>query len=199
MKLKAVIFDADGMVITNTTRFSDRFSQEFGVNYADMLPFFEGEFKQCLIGKADLKVVIQPYLAKWNWNKSAEELLEYWFASEHSIDKQVTDFVQQLRKQEIACYLGTNQEKYRTEYMKTEMGFSEVFNGIFSSADIGHKKPHAEFFEYIFKKLSPIEKEEVWFWDDTKENVEGAKKFGFNAELYTDFSSFKNKMNSLSV
>lgn len=194
--IKAVIFDADGMVITNTTRFSDRFSQEFGVDYAEMLPFFEGEFKQCLIGKADLKEVLKPYLAKWNWEKPVEELLEYWFVSEQSIDKQVTDFAQQLRNQGIACYLGTNQEKYRIEYMKNKMGFSEIFDGIFSSADIGHKKPQPEFFKYIFRKLSPIEKQEVWFWDDTQESVEGAKDFGFKADLYTDFATFKNKMST---
>lgn len=199
MKLKAVIFDADGMVITNTTRFSESFSREFGVDYADMLPFFEGEFRQCLIGKADLKAAIQPYLAKWNWDKSAEELLEFWFMSEHHIDEQVVAYVQQLRNQGIACYLGTNQEKHRTEYMRTKMGFSEVFDDIYSSAEIGYKKPHPEFFKYIFKKLSPIEKEEIWFWDDTEENVEGAKKFGFNAELYTDFNNFKTKMNNLVV
>lgn len=196
MKTKAVIFDADGMVITNTTRFSDRFSQEFGVDYAAMLPFFEGEFKQCLIGQADLKVVLKPYLAKWNWDKPIEELLEYWFSSEHNIDKQVTNFVQKLRNQGIACYLGTNQEKYRIEYMKKKMGFSEIFDGIFSSADIGYKKPHPEFFEYIFEKLSPIKKKEVWFWDDTQENVEGAKEFGFTADLYTDFTTFKNKVST---
>jgi putative hydrolase of the HAD superfamily len=199
MKTKVIIFDADGMVISNTTRFSGKYSQEFGVDYADMLSFFEGEFQQCLVGKADLKVVLQSYLVKWKWNKSTGDFLEYWFSSEHHIDKQVVQYIQQLRSQGIVCALGTNQENYRTEYMKTKMGFAEVFDTVFSSADIGHKKPHAEFFEYILDKLLPVTKEEIWFWDDTPKNVEGAKRFGLKADLYTDFAGFKAKLDSLVV
>ena len=46
----------------------------------------------------------------------------------------------------------------------------------------------------IFQDLENIKKEEILFWDDKAENVQGAKDFGINAELFTSFLDFKGKM-----
>jgi len=35
------------------------------------------------------------------------------------------------------------------------------------------------------------------FWDDDQENVDGAKAFGFQSYLYTNFASFQKVVNPL--
>jgi FMN phosphatase YigB (HAD superfamily) len=40
----------------------------------------------------------------------------------------------------------------------------------------------------------PMDKSEILFWDDLTENVEQAREFGYQAERYTDFKNFKEKM-----
>lgn len=191
--IKVILFDADGVLI-NGEKFSVNLEREYGISKEKTLPFFTGIFKECIIGNADLKEVIKPYLKDWGWEKSVEELLDFWFKSEHKIDEELVKYIQQLRQKGIQCYLATNQEKYRATYMLDKMGFKDCFDQVFASAHLGHKKPDLEFFSKVMEKLSEIKKDEVLFWDDTLENIEAAIQFGIKAEFYTNFQDFKEKM-----
>lgn len=62
------------------------------------LPFFNGEFQDCLIGKADLKNVVKKYLKNWGWQKSVDDLLKEWFQFEHNIDEELADYLSSLKK-----------------------------------------------------------------------------------------------------
>ena len=81
--------------------------------------------------------------------------------------------------------------------MKKSMGFNKVFDKVFSSAEVGFKKPDKEFFQVIMKELKGVKKEEILFWDDREKNIIGAKKFGFKAYIYETFTDFKKKINGL--
>lgn len=194
--IKAIIFDSDGM--TNCAeKFSVRFSRDFNIPYEQILPFFLNEFKGCLVGKADLKDVIKPYLIKWNWQKSVDELLNYWFSGEVNVDTRVMEVIGMLKQKSIKCYLATNQEKYRTDYMVEQMNYKKIFDAIFSSAEIGYKKPQPEFFQVVLEKIGNPPKNEIMFWDDDQENVDGAKAFGLQSYLYTGFDSFQKIISPL--
>jgi len=122
--IKVVLFDVDG-VIVNAEMWSKQLANDYGINPSIIDTFFKKEFQNCLIGKADLKVSISPYLKKWGWDKSVDDLLEYWFKSEHKIFEPLIIYIQNLRTKGIKCYLATNQEKYRTEYMLDQMKFND--------------------------------------------------------------------------
>lgn len=196
--IKAIIFDSDGM--TNCAeKFSVRFSRDFDIPYDRILPFFLNEFKGCLIGKSDLKEVIKPYLEKWGWRGTVDDLLDYWFAGEVNVDTRVMDAIGKLKQRGIKCYLATNQEKYRTDFMIEQMNYKTIFDGIFSSAEIGRKKPQTEFFQAVLEKIGNPPKDEVMFWDDDQENVDGAKDFGFQSCLYANFDEFKKTISHLLI
>jgi putative hydrolase of the HAD superfamily len=137
---------------------------------------------------------IKPWLSNWKWNKTAQDFLQFWFEAEHNIDRNVVSIIEQIRKEGIKCFLATNQEKYRTEYIKKKMGFENLFDYIFSSSEIGFKKPEKEFYEFILNKIKKeynIQPQEVLFFDDSKENVEIAKELKIRAYVYKDFRGFK--------
>jgi putative hydrolase of the HAD superfamily len=193
--IKALLIDADGVII-NAEYFSIQYSRDFGIDSNAMMPFFNSLFQQALIGKADLKEIVQPYLIEWKWRKSIDEFLDYWFKAENKINKPLIEVVKNIQRKGIKCYIATNQEKYRTQYMMEHMGFDKLFDGIFSSAHIGHIKPQKEFYQSIIKKLS-LPAEQILFWDDTPSHINGAKKSGIQAELYTSFDDFKLKMSAI--
>ena len=194
---KAIIFDADGMVIVGGERFSTRLAREYGIPQEVTAAFFKNEFQQCLVDKADLRVELTKYIAGWGWKGSVDDLLEYWFSGESKVDERIIVAVKKLRASGTRCHLGTNQEKYRTEYLKHEVHFNGIFDGIFSSAHIGAKKPSVKFFDHVFQTLQPIEKDEIFFWDDTLENVEAARSFGFQSKFYVGYEDFAQQYPSL--
>jgi putative hydrolase of the HAD superfamily len=200
MNIKVIVFDADGVVINSPGYFSLQYQKDFGVSNDVMLPFFKGVFQDCLVGKADLREELKKVLDDWKWKGTIDELLDYWFKSEHHIDDRVLREIKNLQSKGIKCYIGTKQEKYRTEYMKKEMGFEEIFDGIYSSAYVGYKKPDERFYEEISKDLKNkegIRVEEIMFFDDEKENVDAANKFGWQAYLYKNFNNFQEKINQI--
>ena len=195
-KFKVIIFDADGMVI-RAEMFSDIFSREYNIPLNEILAFFENEFKLCLIGKADVKKELKKYLKKWQLNKPVNEFLDEWFQFEDKVDTRLIKIIKKLQKSGIKCILGTNQEKYRTRYLLDKMAFGKVFDKIFSSADIGYRKPQQEFYQFIYddlkKTLINLKKSEVLFCDDREKNVKAACDFGFEGwhyKIFKDFSDF---------
>lgn len=191
--IKAIIFDADGVVTTNKTlRFSDRLHRDYNVPIEKMIPFFKNEFLKCQIGQADLKIEIQKYFKDWNWTKSLEELLAYWFEEECTVNTHMLESIHNLTDQGILCYLATSNEKYRTEYLASTLGLQKHFLKIFSTASVGEKKEDPKFWEKIFEQLPDLQKQEILVWDDDMKNIESARSFGFQAEIYTDFESYMN-------
>ncbi|MDP2873822.1 MAG: HAD hydrolase-like protein [bacterium] len=195
--IKTIIFDTDGMIIHREMYFSERFSKEFNIPLEKILPFFKNEFQSCLIGKADLKIELQNYLPSWGWEKSVEELLSYWFTHESDLDKALLESVKQLRERSFKCYLDTNNDQYRTQYLLDTLGLKKMFDGVFSSAELGYLKPQDEFWAAVHDRLGKPAKSEVLVWDDDEKNVESAKKFGFLAKQYSDLNLFKNQMRLL--
>lgn len=193
--IKVVIFDADGVAIIGE-KFSNNLARDFGITTEITKSFFTGPFQDCRIGRADLKEVITPYLGGWGWKGSVEELLEYWFKSEHKINQDLIDYVRELRGRGIQCFLATNQEKYRTQYMLNEMDFAKIFDRLYVSSELGVLKTNPEFYAKIIEDLGDIDKKEILFWDDDPKHIEVAKNYGILGEAYTSFADCRKKTES---
>jgi FMN phosphatase YigB (HAD superfamily) len=99
--------------------------------------------------------------------------------------------IQGLRRSRVICCLATSQEYTRAGgYMRTNMGFQDVFDHLFFSCEIGWQKPNHAYFQHIEKMLN-LEKESILFWDDSHLNIEAARECGWNAEIYTNFDEFE--------
>lgn len=192
--IKVIIFDADGVLIHNKKKFSILLAEKYGIPLEKTLPFFNGPFQDCLIGNADLKKTLSSYLSTWGWSKGVDNFLDLWFQTEHNINEELIQYVQKLRQKEILCFLATNNEKYRFQYILDKMGFANSFDKAYASAHLGHKKPEISFFSKILKELKDVKKDEILFVDDSIENVKGALEFGIHTELYVSMDSLKDKL-----
>lgn len=196
--ISTILFDADGVLI-NSQMSSVYFEEKYGLDPAKTKDFYKGPFLDCLVGKKDMLKELPVFLEKWGWRKTVDDFVSEWFDFEHKINKSLLSDIETLRASGVKCYVATNQEKHRAEYMLSAMGFGRSFDGLFASAHLGSKKPDHEFFHAILKKLHITKPATVMFWDDSEENVTAAKEVGLHAELFTDYKSYRSVMDALEL
>jgi len=192
--IKAILFDTDGVVIKREKYFSQRLSDDFGIPTEKVMAFFRNEFQNCTIGKADLKKELPKYFNVWKWEKSTEALLDYWFGSESDVNREIVKIIENLRGKNIKCYLCTNNEKYRTEYLRDKLKLNKIFDAIFSSSEVGYLKENKNFWKVIYNNLPKLSKSDILVVDDDQKNIDSAKEFGFSGQLYTDLKSLKSRI-----
>jgi putative hydrolase of the HAD superfamily len=191
--VKAILFDADGVVIKSRAQlFSDRFAEAHGLAISEVLPFFKNDMREAFVGQADIKQSLPSYLHKWHWIRSVDDFLEFWFAAESPRDEEVIAYIDKLRAVGTKCYIATDREKYWAKYLVENVGLGKHFDGFMFSYDIGFEKHDPEYFQEVMKRLG-LKPEEVMYWDDDQKNVDVAKGVGIDARLYTDFDKFKDE------
>ena len=193
-KPRVILYDNDGMV-THGGRFSEQYAKEFGIDINVMTPFFDGAFKKCLMGKADLKEELEKVLETWKWKGTVEELMRYWFSIGDTLNEDVHASIAKLKEQGLVICLATNQEKYRIQYLADKFSYRKIFDEIFSSAELGAYKQSAEGTEKIFQTLKEkygiLDMGEIMYWDDREKNIKSLNEKGFNAQQYREYASFK--------
>lgn len=193
MSYAVILFDADGVTIRPEMMFSQKLERDYGIPMEKMLPFFKGVFQECLFGRADLKEELAKVVGDWGWQKSVNEMLREWFTFENKPDAKMFHLIEELRSQGIKCYLTTNQEIYRGKYLREEMNFNNLFDGLFVSAEVGYKKKDPRFFQKIYELIDQkIFKDQILLIDDEEENIDAAKRFGMATHLFHDIETLKN-------
>lgn len=189
---KFALFDVDGVAIVKRTElFNDRICKDYGVLPELVLPLFKNEFYKCITGDMDLKEVLKPYAEKWGWKGTIDELLRYWWKAEEQVNQEVVSVIDNLRKQGIKCYLASDQEKNRAEYLLNGLGLKEHFDGAFISCYLGVRKTSPEYWCKVLEALGNPDPAEITFWDDEEENVKIAREAGINARLFKGVEDLK--------
>lgn len=195
-EIKAVVFDLDGVVIKAQKLFSEIYSEQYGIGLSELTKFFEGRFRKCTVGESDLKEELSPFLEKWGWDKTIDEFLNYWFKNQVGLDEDVLDVIKKLGENNIKCIVATNQEKYRAEYLFSELKIVELFEKVCLSCKIGAMKPDDSFYDFIISDLSSssISPGEVVYWDDKDSHVRAGNKNGWSSYLFDNFIQFEKTM-----
>ena len=181
--MKAILFDADGVLTLPEDIFSNTYTKSYGLDYEPFSHFFINEWPDFVTGKRDLRQHIKDNPDLWKWNGTADELLEYWFKSEDIQNNELLEIIKTIRMSGTKCYIATGQEAHRTIYMKNIM-FPGLFDNIYSTSDIGFKKNDKRFYEIILEDLN-LEAANVMFFDDSESKLIAARSIGIDAQLYT--------------
>ncbi|MDP3948541.1 MAG: HAD-IA family hydrolase [bacterium] len=193
---KAILFDADGVVLKKYKEYfvSQYFAREYNAPADEVNAFFEKDFRTCQRGKLDLKEELAKYLPGWNWQNGVDAFLEYWFTTDATIDSEVMKEVEKIREKGFKCYLVSDQEKYRANYIMERLGLKNKFDGYFFSYQFGYMKSQPEYFAEIFK-ITGLKPEEFIYFDDDQKNVDIATSLGINAYFYTNIDDLKKVTN----
>lgn len=187
---KAILFDADGVTLIKQGYLSEKLSRDFNIPLDQIMPFFRNDYRLCQENKLDLKVVLPKYLEQWKIQKSVADFLDYWFSADTKPDKIMIEKIQTLRNEGIKCYLASDQEKYRAEYILNVLKFSEYFDKCFFSYNVGNSKSNPDFFKKVLEELK-LNPNEVVYFDDDQKNVEVAKSLGIDAHYFTNINDME--------
>lgn len=197
--MKLILFDADGVLTLPEELFSVVYTRSHGLDIKPFKRFFQNEWQDFVIGKRDLKDYIKSNPELWQWSGTPDSLLDYWFSSEDIKNDEMIECVKSIRSNGTPCYLATEQEKYRGEYMRNTM-FKDLFDGYFITAEVGYKKSQPDFFDHIVYKLRSKHKIEspsdILFFDDSQSKVDAAKSVDISAHLFTGVADFKKVLNT---
>jgi len=181
---KLYLFDVDGVLIKATEHFNTRYEKEIG-EPGLMTTFFKGVFQECLVGQADLKEEVAKRLRDWKWEGDVDAFLQHWFSAESAINYETVDIIKDLRSRGKICYLITNQEKYRSEYLTEKLDVDALVDGFFSSSELGVKKPSKEFYTTVLERIGYTgEAKDVFYVDDDMKNIDSARQIGFDTFYY---------------
>ena len=103
--------------------------------------------------------------------------------------------VDRLRRDGYGVHLGTNQEKYRGGYMRTGLGYDDIFDVSCYSYDLGVAKPDPGFFTEAARRIA-ADPSTILFIDDNPDNVAAARTVGFRAEQW-DFTQGHDTLTTL--
>jgi len=194
-----LVLDLDGVVITGHPeggRWDKHIERDLGLKPALLQErFFKAHWKHIEIGNADLFAVLDevwPSLECAGCTPRA--FVDYWLSNDSNMDTGVIAQVDAWRANGGKAFLATVQEHHRAKHIWEALGLSNHFDGIIYSADIGAKKPHADFYERALAKLPVSSPAELIFLDDRLDNVEAARSAGWRASHYRDVEDLKRAL-----
>lgn len=185
MRKKLILFDWGNIVESHTTGYTcyDAFHDLFkacGYTGNDSIFNSLGKYKLSSIPTVDDFEVTYHQIAKdYNFKTTYVEFIKLYKKIFDKIDyyKDVAEYERSLRDR---CYIGilSNLTVFDKERLNKQVDLSK-YDYVFLSFEMKCKKPCEEIFEKVIERI-PFDSEDILFIDDRQDNIDMAKKFGWN-------------------
>ncbi|CAI9398818.1 HAD family hydrolase [Nocardioides sp. T2.26MG-1] len=180
MTIRHVLLDADGVLQSVPGGWLAAVEQFVGDGAIEFLEQTWAEELPALRGEGDFLAEFTRAVERRGLDVDAAEFYRaVWNAIE--VAPESVDLVHQLRAGGYGVHLGTNQERHRAAYMRTVLGYDDLFDVSCYSCDLGAVKPERAYFERALDQIG-VPAAQVLFIDDNVANVEGARAAGLAAE-----------------
>jgi len=186
MRGKVIAWDFDGVLNKNIVNgrlvWKTDFARDLGVSENDFSDYMfrSGRFDDVLIGQKDVRDLVAEWLAVSACQKTADQVLHYWFSKDALPDQTSLALLDRARAKGCFNVLATNNEARRTAYIENEMGLADRFDRVFAAGLMGCKKPDPRFFKIVQSELNAAASD-ILFIDDKAANVEAASVLGWRA------------------
>lgn len=199
VKIKAIMVDVDGVLVTHphAAGWSVHLERDLGIAVEELQNrFFNVHWTEIICGRASLRERLGPVLLNLPSDVTCDQLIEYWFSHDSHLNLDLLGELDTLRTEGFKTHLATVQEHERARFLWDSLGMRDHFDGLHYAADLGCKKPDIEFFQLVEKRTGH-QPNEIFFIDDRIENVEGARKAGWNAALWTAHSNLRDLLDGM--
>lgn len=179
---EVVLFDADGVMQTNPPGWSEEIATFVPVGGNRFrAQVFEAE-RPAMVGAAAFRDVLTELAARWGIEDRVDRMLDHWGRIE--LDSGAATLVRELRSSGVRCYLVSNQHDHRAGWMRSHLGYDDLFDGQFYSCDLGVLKPAVGFFEAVLHQVG-ADPRAVVVVDDKADNVAQAVELGMQGVTWS--------------
>ena len=119
---------------------------------------------------------------------SSERLFEYVWKK----DQNLLNFIRKNKAKGSKIGVLSNVAQYQFNQLFSKEEQEELFDFLVLSGEVGFLKPSKEIFEIAIDKSEAC-LNEIYFFDDSLQNVKAAKKLGINAFLYRNWNEFSKE------
>lgn len=194
------LFDYDG-VLTHNKDFAQSASDRYQLNVEAIRSFFSQHLQVCLRGKKDMLQLLEGQLDDIGWTGSAQGLFDAIYKEDNLHNEDTLRLIREEILNVFPSHLATNQDSHRCRLLGQEPLIQEVFEKIYCSASIGYAKPEPGYFEHIYADLlknePDLQKQQLVFIDDQKDNVESAADLGLTAHHFVNPAQFQQFLEEL--
>ena len=122
------------------------------------------------------------------------------FFREHPIELKpyVKEILSWLKEKNILVAMATANGEEKTVKYLTELGIYEFFDRVICADMVAYGKPYPDIYRYACEKLE-LKPEECVFLDDLAENVEAAKRCGWQGIVFTGREEANKELEALTV
>jgi len=191
---KVLLFDADGVLNLPEEFFTQVYAKSRGLDPEPFEDFFKNNWQLIVTGQKDLKESIAENSDLWQWSGTPDELVEIWCKTEDLRNNDMLELIVKFKHAGCPCYLATDQETYRGNYMRDVM-FKGLFDGYFISAEMGCTKDNPKFFDFVIGRIQinqpDVKTSEIIFFDDSQSKVDTAIRCGIDGRLFKSIEQVK--------
>lgn len=175
--IRNLFFDADGVLQRVPDGWHAAAAPLLGAHAEEFLEAVWREERTALLGEEPMVAVITRVLDGLGIDADPLALLVgLWH--EVDVNDEVAALIAELRAVGYRCYLATNQNPERMDYLLDGLGYRDLFDGFACSCALGVIKPQPEFFARALD-VAAAEAGEVLLIDDSPINVAAAQEEGW--------------------
>ena len=187
--ISCVLFDLGGVIVNwhNSWLIQD-VSDEFQLQEEKLSKEFYKNLPEISTGRINEKEfwhIIGKKLESKKLMNLNESLLDRIFRKRCSPNNSMINLSKELSQKDITVGILSNTEPASYSVMENLTSLDH-FEYKFLSYNIGHLKPEPEIYHHVIDNI-PFPKEELFFIDDLKSNIESARSEGIDSVQYSDY------------
>ena len=182
---KLILFDWGNIVESHSTGFSnrdawDKLFRECGYTSEEQVFEQLGKYRlSTLRNRNEFEEVFNQMKNDFNLNTTYDEFISIYNNVFDNIDyyPEVADYEHSLKDK---CYIGILSDLtiFDKERLNKQVDLSK-YDYVFLSFELGMKKPEDNIYEYVMEHV-PFNKKDILFIDDRENNIDTAKRMGWN-------------------
>lgn len=182
--MKYFVFDLGGVLSVPMVSKKLYEQLEWKVSYDEFLDKFNNSAESIKVHKGEISTKeFFEYLKRYmNDNITLEEFKNI-YVNNNEFFNDTIETIKKLKNLGYKVYLLSNLKEIDYEKFIKHFDVS-IFDEMFLSFKLDMLKPNDDIYQYVINKLN-ANPENIYFFDDNKENVDGAIRNGINAYLVT--------------